>query len=876
MKTTVEPDTVLSSEAAHRAPRLYCRRVQLTLEDLAEHTDAAASALSASGVRPGDLVRLDMDDSAEALVCFFALAALDTRMILGNQGPSSGEEEEKLILAPHIRKPSPLHRGLREIVSLPPGPSERLRSAGAEHTRALNLDDVLPEPWLSRADGLILMTSGSSGSPKRVPRQPRSFMDNLRHSQRILKYRPDDVLMPIAPLNHQYGLSVVLHALLVGADIIIGSPWRISESIRLGRRHGATVVEATPEVYLRTVDFVVGGKIDKEAFASWRQAGVGGSPTDASTLALVREALGLSLCDGYGSTEAGNIALADPDDPEGGLVPLDCFTITVNDDAGRARPPGELGLLALHNTETGHSWESGDLASFKDGRLLVAGRANAVHRRGLVVYPAAIEERLRAQGIPALVTSYGSTRGTRIAAIVEDRFRRGRRHWWNRILGVEDLAELPDSLLIVDRIPRLDQGKPDLCRLRNALTASEAPAGARETALAATARFLRGHRQETVDLLSAYQTREASEIEVDGALAALDSAAVEVALENPHPLKRSWVYMPSNVVLYSYVLYGLVPALWTDEILLRPSSRARELAEEIHAFLAPVHGLNVNLAPCSQTEFAALRTGTPGLIVFTGRHENAAQLAAGLEPGQVMAFSGQGTNPVVVGPEADIGTAAADTARIRLLNGGQDCFGPDLVFVHEDRSSEFLEELSEQIVERAEAVATAPVLDEETARALLGDLWDARERILTGGVVRLPEGLFDPTLRVWQAHERPMVTEVFAPVFNVVVYSDEEDITSLLSEEHYRLRWMGASLYGVSRQLSAWFAARMTTSLGRSLVDADDPRLPMGGLGPHSSAVHTVGVEDPQPVLLSRVASEYGHLMAEPARAEHTQREGRP
>ena len=873
INTKVESTSVAPRpELEHRTPRLFFRRVQMTLDDVAEHASTAASALSAFGIKSGDLVKLDIDDSAEAIVCFFALAALDARILLGSPGPSetSGElEGERFTISARVKRASSTHLEFRDIVRLDPGPSERIQKTIYETAEQRTFTDLMPEPWINRADGLILLTSGSSGSSKRVPRQPRSFLDNLKQSQRILKYCPNDVVLTITPLNHQYGLSVVLHALLVGADLVVGSPWRVSESIRFGRRHGATVVEATPEVYLRAVDFALEGKIDNSVFSLWRQAGVGGSPIDASILALVRDTLGLRLCDGYGSTEVGNIALADPDDPDGGLLLLECFKATIYNDAGEQCPPGELGLLTLLNIETGQVWESGDLASFCNGRLRVVGRANAVHRRGLVVYPAAIEERLKMRGIPALVMPYSSSRETRIVAVVEDRFRRGRKYWWNRVLAVDDMAELPDSLLCVDRIPRLPQGKPDRIRLRNALMTPATPTGEQEKALMKTAQFLRRNRQAIVDLLSSYQTQEASEIEVDGALAALDSAAVEVALENPLPVENSWVYMPSNVVLYSYVLYGLIPSVWTEEITLRPSSRAMDLTEEIHALLSPVHGLNIKLTKCSQADFAALRTERQGLIVFTGKYENTAHLAAGLEPGQVMAFFGQGTNPIVVGLEADISVAAADTAQIRLLNGGQDCFGPDLIFVHTDHLAKFLDELAKQIAKRAVSVETAPMLEKQTAHKILCDLWDVKERIWLGGNVQLSEGLLAPTVCLWQAHEKPTISEVFAPVFNIVSYSDEKEIITLLSEDHYRLRWMGAALYGVSDQTAMWFGARMTTALERSLLDADDPKLPMGGLGAHSSAVHTVDSEDPQPILLSRVVAEYGHLMTAQSRISH-------
>ena len=44
-----------------------------------------------------------------------------------------------------------------------------------------------------------------------------------------------------------------------------------------------------------------------------------------------------------------------------------------------------------------------------------------------------------------------------------------------------------------------------------------------------------------------------------------------------------------------------------------------------------------------------------------------------------------GKNPMVVGRDADIATAASRAARGRLLNGGQVCLCPDYVFVPTDR-----------------------------------------------------------------------------------------------------------------------------------------------------------------------------------------------
>src|SRR5207249_4095257 len=152
-------------------------------------------------------------------------------------------------------------------------------------------------------------------------------------------------------------------------------------------------------------------------------------------------------------------------------------------------------------------------------------------------------------------------------------------------------------------------------------------------------------------------------------------------------------------LLYSYVLHVVVPSLFTDRIVLRASGHVAAATRRLHELLAPVHGLPVTLVDLTQREFVAGPVQESDVISFTGRYSNAERVRGGLRRDQLFLFFGQGVNPFVVGPRADVGLAVEDLIRIRLLNSGQDCFGPDVCLVPYSLLDDFVGALTKRLGE---------------------------------------------------------------------------------------------------------------------------------------------------------------------------------
>lgn len=399
-------------------------------------------------------------------------------------------------------------------------------------------------------------------------------------------------------------------------------------------------------------------------------------------------------------------------------------------------------------------------------------------------------------------------------------------------------------------------------------SAGPAPLPGRADALRRVRDWICEYPDRVIELLAPWSSVPAARLEVTATLAALDGAAADLELHAPPRVPRSWVYMPSNVVLYTYALYLLVPALWTEQLWFRPSSRVAAATLALHDALAPIHGIDLRVFSGTQADFAALRAGQAGQVVFTGKYDNAEQVRATLDTGQVMTFFGQGSNPIVVGPHADVATTVRDGVAMRLLNSGQDCFAPDVYFVHASVADRLVTGITEHLLHidaaprhTGEPSVLRPAAAQDLAR-IAHHVGSHPDRVVHGGQIDLRRALIHPTVLRWDLADAPLLDEMFAPVFNIVVWDDEAALRATLDLPHYRERMMCISLYGTDPDLADWCAQRATVSLDATVVATDDPGLPFGGIGGRANYTATRDAVEVGPVLVSASAARHRALFA--------------
>ena len=194
---------------------------------------------------------------------------------------------------------------------------------------------------------LFGFTSGTTGVPKATMHFHRDVMAVCAcWPPHMLRPTADDVFIGSPPLAFTFGLGgLLLFPMSVGASTVLlekAGPVQLVDGIR---EHGATVLFTAPTSYRA---MAVHGEALRHG--TLRKCVSAGEALNAATRALWKEATGIEIIDGIGSTEMLHIFISHDEDharpgATGKAVPG--YRARVVDDQGREVPPGTVGRLAV-------------------------------------------------------------------------------------------------------------------------------------------------------------------------------------------------------------------------------------------------------------------------------------------------------------------------------------------------------------------------------------------------------------------------------------------------------------------------------------------------------------------------------------------------
>ncbi|MFJ2744334.1 aldehyde dehydrogenase family protein [Streptomyces sp. NPDC087440] len=391
----------------------------------------------------------------------------------------------------------------------------------------------------------------------------------------------------------------------------------------------------------------------------------------------------------------------------------------------------------------------------------------------------------------------------------------------------------------------------------------EIPFGERLGALRAVADLLRNRREEVLQVLFETCNYRTACGEIEVSIEALEGAYEEVRRFQPPRLEQIGVLMPSNIPLYSYILYLLIPSLYSERVAFRPSGRISGQTQKLHKLLGSVHDLPIEQCLTGQRDFLATEAAKSEVLVFTGTFDNAEKIRGQLRKDQLFLYFGQGVNPFVVGPDADLSSAVDGALHARMMNSGQDCFGPDVYFVHTSLSSQFCNLLARRVSSLKHGRNEDPGADYGSMYYLdafedaLSHLIDDRVFIAAGGRADLSEGHLSPTVLVRPVESSVRPPELFAPIFNVVPYTSREWLRSMLTHQYFEERAMAATVYGDDPELVEILDRRHTVSINRTLMDVENGNEPFGGTGVRANYAAIKGVRHSEPILISKAVADH-------------------
>jgi acyl-CoA reductase-like NAD-dependent aldehyde dehydrogenase len=367
---------------------------------------------------------------------------------------------------------------------------------------------------------------------------------------------------------------------------------------------------------------------------------------------------------------------------------------------------------------------------------------------------------------------------------------------------------------------------------------------------------------EVVATLTRYETWRTAVDESERTVRALRNLEREGDfIARIQPGLRVAAFLPINQPLYSLLLFGIMPALMGQEVVVRPSDVTGDLVPRLYELVstAPVRQ-RLQVVRQARSRFVAQQVRRSDVTIFTGSYRNAAQVLRGTPPRSCFIFNGSGVNPIVVAPGADLEQATRAVIRAVTYNSGQDCASPDCILVDNDVADELVDRLSEGLRE----LNVGPNSERQThvgplyrAESMLDFVTFAsrhRSDIVAGGTVDLGRQLVTPTLFRRSLGGTFSFPELYAPVANVATYRGDAALRKFFASDRYRCRAMYASVYGTGPDK----IPDTEVLRNRLVLDHEDGNRPFGGKGVEAS-FHKIGADRPYrgPILVSEVLAHY-------------------
>jgi mycobactin salicyl-AMP ligase len=374
-----------------------------TYRELDELADRAAAGFRGMGVAPGERVLLQLPNSCRFAITLFGLLRAGAIPVMCLPG-------HRLAELTHFAEVS---QSVALVIANTAGgfdyramADELVRTHPMKVISKLVTESVDP-PSVdvdTASPALLLVSGGTTGAPKLIPRTHDDYVYNATASADMCGLTGDDVFLVALPAAHNFPLACpgLLGAISVGATTVFTTGPSPESAFAAIARHGVTVTALVPalaKLWAQASDW------EPQRPTTLRLLQVGGAKLGADDARAVREALTPGLQQVFGMAEGllNYTRLGDPaeivDNTQG--RPLsEHDELRVVDEAGDEVAPGEEGELLVRGPYTLNGYfnaasanersfspegfyRTGDrVRRFANGYLEVTGRVKDVIVRG--------------------------------------------------------------------------------------------------------------------------------------------------------------------------------------------------------------------------------------------------------------------------------------------------------------------------------------------------------------------------------------------------------------------------------------------------------------------------------------------------------------
>ncbi|WP_366914503.1 acyl-CoA synthetase [Nocardia sp.] len=405
-----------------QSPALVDERETLTFAEVEGRSNALARAFLAYGLGPSDVIAVLCRDHAGLVLTTVAANKIGARLVLMNTGFAKPQladvaerervtaivaDEEFLELLGAIRPEIPRVTAWSDL----PGAADRASTLD----RMIAGPSRAPMPVPAKPGGIVMLTSGTTGTPKGAPRDRVNPLQTAQFLDRI-PLPVGETFCLAAPMFHGTGLVMGSLGLALGNTIVLQRKFDPEHTLRLIEKHRVTVLILVPTMLQRIVDLGP-DVLSRYDLSTLHIIFAAGSSLAPDLCGRVREIFGEVLYNLYGSTEVAVAAVANPKELAAapgtvGRPPVGCDIALYDNDNRRITEPGTIGRIFVssglsfagytdgrHKQTIDGRLSSGDMGYFDtDGLWFVVGRDDdMIVSGGENVYPLEVENLLSAR-----------------------------------------------------------------------------------------------------------------------------------------------------------------------------------------------------------------------------------------------------------------------------------------------------------------------------------------------------------------------------------------------------------------------------------------------------------------------------------------------
>ncbi|MEE4149486.1 (2,3-dihydroxybenzoyl)adenylate synthase [Pseudomonas viridiflava] len=408
---------------------LVAGNTRISYARLNQRVDRLAGGLAALGISAGDRVMLQLPNSIGFVSAFFAIMRIGALPVLAMPTQRAQDIEALCQLAEPVAYLIPDRLRDFDYREMAAGIMERQPSLdhvivdGEPGTfTALSALDA-PCPALTATDprstALLLLSGGTTGTPKLIPRSHADYAYNFSLSAALCELDSSSVYLAVLPTAHNFTLACpgLLGSLAAGATVVLSESASCDAAMPLIERERVTHVALVPPLAQL---WAQGRDWEDSDLSSLKLLQVGGSRLDPRLASQLPTVLGCRLQQVFGMAE-GLLCYTRLDDPQDVVIntqgrPLSPFDdVRLVDADLQDVAPGQTGELltrgpytingyyradeqnAFSFTAQGY-YRSGDLARWTpEGNLIVEGRIKEqIQRSGEKISAVLIESHLNA------------------------------------------------------------------------------------------------------------------------------------------------------------------------------------------------------------------------------------------------------------------------------------------------------------------------------------------------------------------------------------------------------------------------------------------------------------------------------------------------